>query len=311
MCAKKKEMRASGEDSIVFRQRMDYPSRPGQITYYPPEPSPDLKKQVDRDKAGGIIFYFLGVVLALMGLGMALDRSGDMEIYASLIPISLIIGLIAAFFYLYTNNVALAKLSRSLPAILMVALTLLYITGIILGMMDLSNIQNENDIPDAIDALFGRLVAPAFFFISVGLMVARAGGTLLWTSSRVRYEYVPGTIILEAPEGHTMPSPAPLTASQTTSHQAISSPPQDAAPGISEPCTKCGKPSTYIEEYDSYFCYSCNEYVEFPAEDTGSQAGQDDEPSGPAASKCKTCGKELRYINEYDRYYCDSCKTYD
>ena len=315
MVAKKKVMRASGEESIIFKQKMDYPSKPGQITYYPPEATPELKKQVNRDKAGGIIFYFLGVMLAFAGLGMALASSRDMDIYATLIPLCLIIGLIAAFFYLYTNNVALAKLSRTLPLILMVALVLLYIVGIIRGIMTLGEIQNENDIPNAIENLLARLVAPAFFFISAGLLCARAGGTQLWTSSRVKHEYVPGTIILEAPAGYAMPASAPVAVQQAApvaaraAQPVVSTPVQEAAPRVSEPCTKCRKPAAYIEEHDSYFCYSCNEYVVFPVGDI------DDQPavSGPKepANNCKSCGGGLRYINEYERYYCDSCKTYD
>ena len=342
MVAKKKVMRASGDDSIIFKQKMDYPSKPGQITYYPPEATPELKKQVKKDKTGGIIFYFLGVMLALAGLVMALDQSGDMEIYATLIPVCLLIGLIAAFFYLYTNNVALAKLSRTLPLILMVALVLLYIAGIITAIMGFvaapyhigdppvlpdnptpeqttefrdqmdqydQDVEDfKNDIMDGFGNIIERLLAPAFFFISAGLVVARAGGTLLWTSSRVRHEYVPGTIILEAPAGYAMPASAPM-AVQPVSQPVASAPVQDTAPRVSEPCTKCGKSAAYIEEHDSYFCYSCNEYVVFPVGDIADQPAVAE--SKQPANNCKDCGGELRYIEQYERYYCDSCKTYD
>ena len=141
-----------------------------------------------------------------------------------------------------------------------------------------------NDIQNAIDDLFNRMLAPAFFLISAGLVTARAGGSQLWTSTRVAHQYMPATIILENPSMGTPPVMASPAAPQ------------------GNPCPSCGRPMEFVQEYDRYYCYSCQDYepkgvVEAaPAKDT---------------KKCKHCGGELEFIKEYDKSYCYSCEKYD
>ncbi len=301
MGASKKNMEPGGRNSILFKQRLDYPSKPGQITYYPPEASYDLKNQVKKDKTTGIIFYVIGFIVSMMGLAAALESIDDLQLYSILIPVCLIIGLIAAFFYLYSDNVALAKLSRTLPIILMVALLLLYIGGLVSGALDIASDLDEEDagvIYEMIEEyIYVRLLAPSFFFITAGLVIARSGGTQLWAATRIVHQYMPATIILETPGKSTVPTRA-----------------------VTNPCRSCGQSLSYIEEYDRFYCYSCEDYAPLAEDPTpvskpvATPAVSKPEPKSskpvPKVPRCKICKDELDFIEEYDRYYCYSCEKY-
>lgn len=247
-----KDRGASGQGSIMFRQNMDYPRVPGQITYYPPEPSDELRNQVRKDKAGGLILYIIGFALVIIGYLGAMSFSGDIEVYAVLIPILLLLGLVFAILFLFMDNVTLAKLSRTMPAILMFCLVLIYITSIVHSVNDLIQLgenSSENEMSNAFDNLFSSLLNPAFFFMSAGLMICRAGGTMLWTSTKVIHEFIPGMIIIETPQpqGTAVRFAAPVN--------------QPAPAANIKLCSKCSKPLDYIEEYSRYYCYDCQEYA--------------------------------------------------
>lgn len=243
-----KDRGASGQGSIVFRQNMDYPRVPGQITYYPPEPSDELRNQVRKDKAGGLIVYIIGFAIVLMGY---LGAINVFEIYAVLIPVLLLLGLVFAMLYLFMDNITLAKLSRTMPLVLMVCLVMLYIMVILSSIMasipsEGSEIPSENDITDN----FEPMLNPGIFFMFTGLMICRAGGTMLWTSTKILHEYIPGMIIIETPQQHVVASintePASQFVAPTTNIKL---------------CSKCNKPLDYIEEYGRYYCYDCQEYA--------------------------------------------------
>lgn len=250
---------ASGHGSIMFRQDLAYPRVPEQITFYPPEPSEELQKQVARDKAGGIGLYIIGFFTALLGFMAALNYSSNMEIYSTLIPFLLILGLVFAILYLILNNVMLAKLSRVLPLILLVALLLIYILSILLGVIDFQGIQEppegasdieiqafEQEMEAAFENLVSIILNPAFFFLLAGLIIARAGGTMLWASTRVVHEYIPGMIILEVP-GYQPPQEYPEEGMGEDAEEAS--------------CASCGGPLTFIEEYGRWYCYKCEAYA--------------------------------------------------
>ena len=240
---------ASGHGSIMFRQDLAYPRVPEQITFYPPEPSEELQKQVARDKAGGIGLYIIGFFTALLGFMAALNYSSSMEIYSTLIPFLLILGLVFAILYLILNNVTLAKLSRILPLILLIALMILYVVSIVNSVVSLGDIMDSEDedaMSDAFDSIFETILNPAFFFLLAGLIIARAGGTMLWASTRVVHEYIPGMIILEVP-GYQPPQEYPEEGVEEGTEESS--------------CTTCGGPLTFIEEYDRWYCYKCEAYA--------------------------------------------------
>lgn len=271
-----KDRGASGhEDSILFRQNLDYPKEPGQISYYPPEPSEELQKQVRMDKAGGITLYIIGFAAAIIGLLGAMEFSQTIVIYATLIPFLLVLGLVFAILYLVMDNVVLAQLARALPAILIVCLVLLYILSILMAVMDLGNLLeggNQNTISTAFDDIFGALLNPAFFFMAAGLMICRAGGTMLWTSTKIVHQYIPGMIVIESQPAAAMQEPP-----QYSEEPPVTAPPsqEDAAPeelvedkpDPEHPCESCSQPMTYIPPYERYYCYDCGTY------------GEKDEPS--------------------------------
>jgi uncharacterized membrane protein len=247
-----KDRGASGQGSIIFRQNMDYPKVPGQITYYPPEPSDELRNQVKKDKAGGLILYIVGFALVIIGYIGTKNFSTNIEGYAVLIPVLLLLGLVFAILFLFMDNVTLAKLSRAMPVILMFCLVLLYITSIVSSINDLSQLgenSSENEFTDAFNNLSTSLLNPAFFLMSAGLMICHAGGTMLWTSTKIRHEFIPGMIIIETPQQHIVAS------------KNMEPIPQFVAPVTNiKLCSKCSKPLDYIEEYGRYYCYDCQEY---------------------------------------------------
>ncbi len=152
-----KDRGPSGPGSVVFRQNLEYPKAPGQITYYPPEPSDVLKKQVRSDRSGGIAIYVMGLIITMMGFFAAMQFSDAVEVYAILIPLLLILGLVFALMFLKMNNVTLAKLSRTMPMILAVCLILMYIFSIFSAIMDLNQLGEnppENQVSDAFENLF-------------------------------------------------------------------------------------------------------------------------------------------------------------
>ncbi len=242
---------AGGENSILFRQNLEYPREPGQISYYPPEPSEELKNQVRKDKAGGIVLYIIGFAAAIIGLLGAMEFSQAVTIYATLIPFLLVLGLLFAILFLMMDNVVLAQLARALPAILMVCLVLLYILSIFMAVLDLGTMidgGNENNISDAFEDIFGALLNPAFFFMSAGLLICRAGGTMLWTSTKVVHQYIPGMIVIETgTQDPQMPEEAP--------QEYV-----DDDPDPDHPCENCSQPMTYIPQYERYYCYDCGTY---------------------------------------------------
>ncbi len=66
-------------------------------------------------------------------------------------------------------------------------------------------------------------------------------------------------------------------------------------------CPNCGGEPTYVEQYQRYYCYSCNTYVE-PVQKTSQK--------GPSTTICPTCGAQPTYVEQYKRYYCYTCNKY-
>jgi hypothetical protein len=237
-----------GQGSIVFRQNLEYPREPGQITYYPPEPSEGLKSQVRKDRAGGIALYIIGFALVIIGYIAATTVENIVSVYAALIIVLLVLGTIFAVLFLYMNNLVYAKLANALPMILMFCLSLLYIVSILFAVMDLSRLgegSNENDVERAFEGLFRSLLNPGFFLMMTGLMICRSGGTSLQMSMKVMDQFIPGMIIIETPHAGHAPAQA----------QAPTGEAKDRT------CQHCGEPLEYVKEYGRWYCYDCQEYA--------------------------------------------------
>jgi len=77
-------------------------------------------------------------------------------------------------------------------------------------------------------------------------------GILLLLAYMRAGELVGSPATVPPPPGPT-PAPAPATTAP---------PPPPPAPKPEEKlCPKCGKPLTYIKEYDRWYCYNCKQYV--------------------------------------------------
>jgi len=69
---------------------------------------------------------------------------------------------------------------------------------------------------------------------------------MLWASTRVVHEYIPGMIILEVP-GYQPPQEYPEEGMGEGTEEAS--------------CAICGGPLTFIEEYGRWYCYKCEAYA--------------------------------------------------
>jgi hypothetical protein len=106
--------------------------------------------------------------------------------------------------------------------------------------------MDQNQLSNAIGDLMMTLLNPAFFLMSAGVMICRAGGTMMLTSRQIMNEFIPGMIILE-------------TTRRQESETTIQPSPSQSDDSII--CGNCNKPMEYIEQYDRFYCYDCQEYA--------------------------------------------------
>ena len=246
----------NGHGAIKFRQNLNYPRTPGEITYYPPEPSDEMRMQVQKERAGGLITYILGFAIVLIGYLGESYFSDRIELYATLIPFLLVLGLVFAILFLWLNSNVYAKLSRTMPMILLVCLILLYISSILFSIVDIGNTINENNYDNLINDFILSMLNPAFFLMTAGLMICGAGGNMLLNSLKVYNEFIPGMIIIETPGAQV-----PIVQNQVVNAAAPVTPVQPAPVNNVKACQHCNKPLEYIEEYGRYYCYDCQEYA--------------------------------------------------
>ncbi len=72
----------------------------------------------------------------------------------------------------------------------------------------------------------------------------------------------------------------------------------------SNACPDCGSGMRFIDDYDRWYCDSCEDYKS--AQSTGGAEKEQEQDS----NVCPDCGSEMRFIDDYDRWYCDSCEDY-
>lgn len=102
-------------------------------------------------------------------------------------------------------------------------------------------------------------------------------------------------------------------------------------------CTKCQKDSTWVKEYNRWYCYDCSEYMAKdlpppaegddkkeeepakeeeppPAEEDKSSEEKEEAPADEAPPTgepvCPKCNKGGSWIEDYKRWYCNDCKEY-
>jgi len=80
------------------------------------------------------------------------------------------------------------------------------------------------------------------------------------------------------------------------------------------PCGVCGDEMRFIEQYDSWYCDTCQDYRrDTPDEQAAVGTGgavQAQTGVQQQSDRCPNCGGELKYIEEYERWYCYSCQQY-
>jgi len=112
--------------------------------------------------------------------------------------------------------------------------------------------------------------------------------------------------------------------------QYSSSPPPPPPPAppqyqqIINRCPACMGATSFIPQYQRWYCANCGMYVEpqqayapqqYPQQMYSPAPSQPPPPPPPSeaapAKKCSACGSLLRFIKKYERYYCDSCGDYE
>jgi HEPN domain-containing protein/ribosomal protein S27AE len=73
-------------------------------------------------------------------------------------------------------------------------------------------------------------------------------------------------------------------------------------------CGKCESDPTWVEQYDKWFCYTCNEYIE-PVEKKA-QVKKEKPKVKESAKVCPTCSGEPTYVEQYDKWFCYTCNEY-
>jgi hypothetical protein len=62
-------------------------------------------------------------------------------------------------------------------------------------------------------------------------------------------------------------------------------------------CPHCGYEVNHVKEWDSWFCESCDDYV--------------DEPTTTELRSCPACQGELDYVDQYELWFCNICGKYE
>jgi hypothetical protein len=80
-------------------------------------------------------------------------------------------------------------------------------------------------------------------------------------------------------------------------------------------CPTCEGEPTWVEQYDRWFCYTCNEYITPKEKEvvTKEEAAEEKAPEGVSAEVEKICAKcesEPTWVEQYDRWFCYTCNEY-
>lgn len=89
------------------------------------------------------------------------------------------------------------------------------------------------------------------------------------------------------------------------------------------PCPSCGKPLTWVQQYNQWYCYTCQKYIPpvqeqqqvqqqaqqfVPVQQSPTQ--QRPQQNAGGTPTCPKCGQIPQYVQQYGRWYCYSCKEY-
>jgi ribosomal protein S27AE len=124
-------------------------------------------------------------------------------------------------------------------------------------------------------------------------LCAQCGKPTTWIATYERYYCYPCKKY--APKAEVGKEPKPAAQTKKPEPEKVSGP----------ACAYCGKPTTWIAKYESYYCYPCQKYV--PKEQP-KKAEKVSSPKAPPA--CAGCGKPTTWIAKYERYYCYPCNKY-
>lgn len=192
------------------------PGTPGQITYYPSKPTPDFEKRMRRDRIAGSIVAILGFSLVTLGFALAFAFLG---LFHLPILLAAIFALVFAFVYIGLGNPALAKTAKALPIVGYLTLLILWIFLIpflisasmasamssMMADFDPSSggslpMPDFNQIMGDIMGLIGAIILSTFLML-IGLICMRGGAGVLLDSYRMRTDFSPSIIVMNAPGG--------------------------------------------------------------------------------------------------------------
>jgi ribosomal protein S27AE/uncharacterized protein (UPF0332 family) len=99
------------------------------------------------------------------------------------------------------------------------------------------------------------------------------------------------------------PQEVPLEEPSAEPEATFEEAPAGDSASIEKACPKCGGEPSFVEQYDKYFCYTCNEYTE-PEEKKA------EEPKEEGDKACPKCDGDATYVEQYDKYFCYTCNEY-
>jgi ribosomal protein S27AE len=108
-------------------------------------------------------------------------------------------------------------------------------------------------------------------------------------------------VVEVAPEPEVVPEPEPIAEPEPE--------PEPIVETKEHPCPTCDNEANFIEQYDRWYCYTCQKYLPEPVVEP--EPSPIPEPVVETKEHpCPTCDNEASFIEQYDRYYCHTCQKY-
>jgi ribosomal protein S27AE len=112
------------------------------------------------------------------------------------------------------------------------------------------------------------------------------------------------------PESTIQPEPQPSMVAVEPEPIAEPEPEPEPVLEVKEhPCPTCDNEASFVEQYDRWYCYTCQQYLPKPEVEPELPPAPEPEPE-PRAVVCPTCGNEASFIEQYNRWYCYKDKKY-
>jgi hypothetical protein len=101
-------------------------------------------------------------------------------------------------------------------------------------------------------------------------------------------------------------------AEEPATQEPVAEEPKESPADTEKVCPKCEGEPTYVDQYDKWFCYTCNEYIE--PKDKEAEIKKEEAPAESAKAEldmiCGKCEGDATWVEQYDRWFCYTCNEY-